>query len=39
MKLFKVLGFYQITFAQDAHAKHSRDSVTQVNKTWNLSLK
>jgi len=33
MKLLKVLGFYQITFAHDAHAKHSKDSVTRKNKT------
>jgi len=32
IKLLKVLGFSQIIFAQDAHTKHSRDSVTRVHR-------
>jgi len=36
MKLSKVLRFYQVTFAQDVHAEHSRDSVARINNGISL---
>jgi len=39
MKLSKVQRFHKITFAQGAHAEHSRVSITRVNQTWHLSVK